>query len=103
MYKENSKRIFDPKIRKIANLCMEIYGEVGFGLGAHTSQIYTNIAISPLDHYIKDKLRVKFYGRYVDDFYFFVPTFFSWKEHMKRGNSYIVLNRMDSFVESLMR
>ena len=71
-------------------------------LSAHTSQIYTNIAISPLDHYIKDKLRVKFYGIYVDDFYFFVPTFFSWKGHMKRGNSYIVLNRMDSFVESLM-
>ena len=188
VYKENEKRIFAPKIRRIANMCMEIYGDVGFGLGAHTSQIYTNIAISPLDHYIKDKLRVKFYGRYVDDFYFFAPTlkeakdllskiknkaeemglefnnkktrirkfkngfkflktkFFctetgkvvrkinknsavrmrrkmktfnrwienkkmtkeqainsycSWKGHMKRGNSYTVLKRMDCFVESL--
>ena len=74
VYKENEKRIFAPKIRRIANMCMEIYGDVGFGLGAHTSQIYTNIAISPLDHYIKDKLRIKEYGRYVDDFYFFAET-----------------------------
>ena len=74
IYRENEKRIYDPNIRKIANMCMEIYGDVGFGLGVHTSQIYTNIAISPLDHYIKDQLRVKYYGRYVDDFYFFART-----------------------------
>ncbi len=74
VYYENGKRIIDEDIRKIANMCMEVYGKKGFGLGAHTSQIYTNIAVTPLDHYIKDKLRVKEYGRYVDDFYFFTET-----------------------------
>ena len=74
VYNENKKRIFDEDIRKIANECMEVYGEKSFGLGAHTSQIYTNITVSPLDHYIKDKLRIKEYGRYVDDFYFFAET-----------------------------
>lgn len=74
VYKENEKRILDDSIRKIANKCMEVYGDVGFGLGAHTSQIYTNIAVTPLDHYIKNQLRVKEYGRYVDDFYFFTKT-----------------------------
>ena len=49
-------------------------GQKRFGLGPHTSQKYTNIAVTPLDHYIKDKLRVKEYGRYVDDFYFFTET-----------------------------
>ena len=71
MYKENAKRIFDKDIRNLANKCMEVYGNRGFGLGAHTSQIYTSISVNALDHYIKDKLRVKCYARYVDDFYFF--------------------------------
>ncbi len=74
VYVENEKRILDNDIRKFANSCMEIYGDKGFGLGAHTSQIYTNIVVTPLDHYIKDKLRIKEYGRYVDDFYFFTET-----------------------------
>ena len=84
IYRENEKRIYDPNIRKIANMCMEIYGDVGFGLGAHTSQIYTNIAISPLDHYIKDQLRVKYYGRYVDDFYFFARTLQEAKDLLRK-------------------
>lgn len=74
VYAENEKRIKDTKIREIANKCMEVYGNIGFGLGAHTSQIYTSIAVTPLDHYIKDTLRIKEYGRYVDDFYFFAET-----------------------------
>lgn len=74
VYKENEKRIYDKDIRDIANKCMEVYGDTGFGLGAHTSQIYTNIAVTPLDHYMKDKLRIKCYARYVDDFYFFTET-----------------------------
>lgn len=74
VYKEHEKRIFDEKVRHVANLCMELYGDTSFGLGAHTSQIYTNIAVTPLDHYIKDTLRVKCYARYVDDFYFFTAT-----------------------------
>lgn len=74
VYKENEKRVFDQRIKNIANKCMEIYGEKSFGLGAHTSQIYTNITVSPLDHYMKDKLKIKEYGRYVDDFYFFTKN-----------------------------
>ena len=97
-----------------------------------------------MDHTL---IRVKFYGRYVDDFYFFAPTVFctetgkvvrkinknaavrmrrkmktfnrwvengkmtkeqavnsycSWKGHMKRGNSYTVLKRMNGFVNELI-
>lgn len=39
-------------------------------------QIYTNIAVTPLDHYIKDTLRVKCYARY----YFFTVTLKEAKE-----------------------
>lgn len=92
VYSENKKRIFDEDIRRIANECMEVYGEKSFGLGAHTSQIYTNITVSPLDHYIKDKLQVKEYGRYVDDFYYFTET---------KEEAYAILNKVRIKVKEL--
>ena len=40
----------------------------GFPIGNLTSQLFGNIYLNDLDHYIKDELRVQYYGRYVDDF-----------------------------------
>lgn len=40
----------------------------GLPIGALTSQLFANVYLSELDHYIKDKLGVKFYARYMDDF-----------------------------------
>lgn len=47
------------------------YSEEGCGLpiGNLTSQLFSNIYLSKLDHYVKRSLREKHYGRYVDDFY----------------------------------
>ena len=39
----------------------------GFPIGNLTSQLFGNIYLNELDHYIKDDLGVKYYGRYVDD------------------------------------
>lgn len=47
--------------------CFE--GEKGLGLGSQVSQISANIYLNVLDHYIKDELGIKFYGRYMDDGY----------------------------------
>lgn len=33
-----------------------------------TSQLFSNIYLNELDHYIKENLWIKYYGRYVDDF-----------------------------------
>lgn len=33
-----------------------------------TSQLFSNIYLNEFDHFIKDELKVKYYGRYVDDF-----------------------------------
>jgi len=42
----------------------------GYGLpiGNLTSQVFANVYMSSLDHFIKHKLGIKYYGRYVDDF-----------------------------------
>lgn len=41
---------------------------VGMPIGNLTSQIFANIYLDKLDHYIKNVLRVKHYIRYMDDF-----------------------------------
>ena len=41
--------------------------DCGLPIGNLTSQLFGNIYLNPLDHFIKRKLKVKYYGRYVDD------------------------------------
>lgn len=43
----------------------------GLPIGNLTSQLFGNIYLNDFDNYIKRKLRVKYYGRYVDDMIFF--------------------------------
>lgn len=69
IYSETERRIHDPDIRKLSNGFMEDFGPVGFGLGSQVSQIDALMVASPLDHFIKEALHIKHYGRYMDDFY----------------------------------
>ncbi|MDR2579983.1 MAG: RNA-directed DNA polymerase [Fibromonadaceae bacterium] len=39
----------------------------GLPIGNLTSQIFANVYLNPLDHFIKRELKIKYYGRYVDD------------------------------------
>ncbi len=41
----------------------------GIPIGNQSSQLFAILALSPLDHFIKERLGVKYYGRYMDDFY----------------------------------
>ena len=43
----------------------------GLPLGYYTSQWFANFLLQPLDHYIKEKLHVKHYIRYLDDMVIF--------------------------------
>jgi retron-type reverse transcriptase len=40
----------------------------GLPIGNLTSQVLANFYLNPMDHYIKKELRIRYYGRYVDDF-----------------------------------
>jgi len=42
----------------------------GFPIGNLTSQLFGNIYLDELDHFVREKLRIKYYGRYVDDMVF---------------------------------
>lgn len=51
----------------------------GFPIGNLTSQLFGNIYLNDFDHFIKCRLRCKYYGRYVDDFVIVHPD----KEYLK--------------------
>jgi len=39
----------------------------GLPIGNLTSQVFANVYLNPLDHFVKRELKIKCYGRYVDD------------------------------------
>jgi len=55
------------------NLSVSIEGRTGLPIGNLTSQLFANIYLNELDHFVKDSLRVHLYGRYMDDFLIIDP------------------------------
>jgi len=50
-----------------------LYHPRGIPIGNLTSQLFVNIYLDPLDKYLKDVLKIKYYVRYVDDFLILHP------------------------------
>jgi len=53
--------------------------DCGLPIGNLTSQIFANFYMTPFDHFIKHGLRIRYYGRYMDDFIIIHPN----KEYLK--------------------
>jgi len=68
------RRIKDTRLVDIMVLFAEKDELVGIPIGNLLSQIYALIYLNPLDHFIKRVLKIKHYGRYVDDFILFGLT-----------------------------
>jgi hypothetical protein len=70
LLKKISEYITDPQLFKLIKDFVTVFGDnVSLGLGSQVSQICAISYPSILDHYIKEKLRIKYYGRYMDDLY----------------------------------
>ncbi|CAA7392616.1 RNA-directed DNA polymerase [Chryseobacterium fistulae] len=41
----------------------------GLAIGNLTSQLFSNVYLCSFDHFIKERLGIEYYGRYVDDFF----------------------------------
>jgi hypothetical protein len=62
--------ISDRRVLELTEKFVRVFGEgKSLGLGSQVSQIAAIFYPNALDHFIKEKLRVKFYGRYMDDLY----------------------------------
>jgi len=71
------------KDQRIINLLYDFItpfgGGVSLGLGSQVSQISAIFFANSLDHIIKEKFRIKYYGRYMDDLYLIHPN----KDYLK--------------------
>ncbi len=47
--------------------------DCGLPIGNLTSQLFANIYLNDMDHFVKSSLKCKYYGRYVDDFFIVHP------------------------------
>ena len=63
------KYVTDPGALWLSDLIIDTTENPGIPIGNQTSQWYANIYLNDLDHFIKEKLGIKYYGRYMDDFY----------------------------------
>ena len=63
------KTFHDKRSVKLTFHFIDMFGEIGLGLGSQVSQILALASANRLDHMVKEKLRVKGYGRYNDDGY----------------------------------
>lgn len=63
-------KIEDDELYKLICELIDLFkGDYGLGLGSQISQICALIYLSDIDHFIKEKLKIKYYGRYMDDIY----------------------------------
>jgi len=64
------KRVKDEHVRDLVCRFVSIFGTgKSLGLGSQISQVSAIYYPDTLDHFIKEKLHIKYYGRYMDDLY----------------------------------
>lgn len=54
-------------------LCTYIDSTDGLPLGYQTSQLFALLFLDEFDHFVKEKLHIRWYGRYMDDFFLIHP------------------------------
>ena len=74
------KYVADPDAaHAVCNIIDSFGGEKGIGLGSQISQLVELLILNDLDHYIKERLRIRGYIRYMDDFILIHPD----KEYLR--------------------
>ena len=70
-----NKTIKDENLLELTKKLIYDDGESkGIPIGNYTSQYFANIYLSELDYFIKHKLHIKYYLRFMDDFVLLLPT-----------------------------
>lgn len=67
------RRIKDPKMLWLLDAIIDVY-KLGLPIGFLTSQWLANFVLQPLDYLIKQKIKVRYYLRYMDDLVLFGPN-----------------------------
>lgn len=65
--KQIRRKIRDGRALKLIDVIINSTGNPGIPVGNLTSQLFANIYLNTVDHYVKEELRAKHYVRYMDD------------------------------------
>lgn len=79
-------------VRQMLYEIIDSFGNKGLGLGSQVCQILALDYLNPLDHFIKDNLGIKHFGRYMDDMYII---------HHDKNVLYQYRSKIDCFLKSL--
>lgn len=71
------ERVEDDRVFEL--MCTYIDTSDGLPLGYQTSQLLALMFLDNFDHFVKERLRIRYYGRYMDDFYLIHED----KEHLR--------------------
>lgn len=64
-----AKRVKDREaVRRVCDIIDSFGSDRGIGLGSEVSQLVALAVLDDMDHMIKEKLRIRYYIRYMDDF-----------------------------------
>jgi len=61
------RKVEDPQVYRL--MCAYIDSTSGLPLGYQTSQLLALMFLDEFDHWVKERLHARYYGRYMDDFY----------------------------------
>ena len=82
----------------------------GIVIGNLTSQLLSNIFLNDFDHYMKEWLHFRYYGRYVDDFYVLVDetervTTLEYENHIKNylARQGVKMNRQKTYRQEISK
>jgi len=93
LMKRLKKRIHDERIMSLIKVILDNHQSKrenkGIPLGNLTSQFFANVYLDVLDQFVKHKLRVKYYLRYVDDFVILHQSKTALEEYKKRINLFL--------------
>lgn len=68
------KRVSDPDVcRAVEQIIDSFGGDTGIGLGSQVSQLIELAVLDDMDHFIKERLGIRYYERYMDDFVLIHP------------------------------
>lgn len=74
------KYVSDPNAAdRVCEIIDSFGGEKGIGLGSQVSQLVELLVLNDMDHFIKERLHIKHYIRYMDDFILIHPD----KEYLR--------------------
>lgn len=84
------KYFTDNDLLWLCDLIIDSTEGVGLPLGNQTSQVFGLLYLNDLEHYITENLNIKYYGRYIDDFYLIHPDKKYLKHCLEEINSRIL-------------